>query len=146
MRKLTRLYMSSGKRVVFDTSTLISAVLKPHSIPAQALSWAWEVAKVIISDATLLELQTVLGRSRFDRYSDPTERQVFFDNYRAMTLLVPVVTDVQACRDPKDDKFLSLAVAGGASLIVSSDDDLLTLGRYEGIRILRPKAFVELCE
>ena len=136
--------MSSGKRVVFDTSTLISAVLKPQSVPAQALSWAWEVAELIVSEATLLELQTVLGRDRFDAYRALAARQEFFVNYQAMTSLVEVSAEVQACRDPKDDKFLSLAVAGGASLIVSSDEDLLTIGQYEGIHILRPVAFLAL--
>lgn len=138
--------MSSDKRVVFDTSTLISAVLKPQSVPAQALAWAWEVAEVIVSDHTLRELEQVLARDRFDAYRDADVRRTFFEHYRDMTRLVPVVDTVEACRDPKDDKFLSLAVAGGASLIVSSDDDLLSMGRFMGVTIIRPKSFIELCE
>lgn len=138
--------MSSDKRVVFDTSTLISAVLKPQSVPAQALSWAWEVAEVIVSDDTLGELEQVLARERFDAYRDVDVRRAFFEHYRDMTRLVPVIDQVEACRDPKDDKFLSLAVAGAASIIVSSDDDLLSMGRFRDVTIIRPKAFVELCE
>jgi predicted nucleic acid-binding protein len=45
------------------------------------------------------------------------------------------VTD---CRDPKDDKYLELALAAGAEIIVSSDDDLLVLHPWRGARILRP--------
>ena len=138
--------MSSGKRIVFDTSTLVGAVLKPQSIPAKALSWGWEVAEVVVSAETLEELRLVLGRERLDAFRERAARQTFFELYQAMTVLVPVGETVLACRDPRDDKFLSLAVSAGASLLVSSDDDLLTLGRYRGVTILRPKDFVELCE
>lgn len=138
--------MSSGKRIVFDTSTLVGAVLKPQSVPAKALSWAWEVAEVVVSAQTLDEQRVVLGRDRLDAFRARDAREAFFEFYRAMTVLVPVSEAVAACRDPKDDKFLSLAVSAGASLLVSSDDDLLTLGRYREVAILRPKQFVELCE
>jgi uncharacterized protein len=138
--------MSSDKRIVIDTSTLVSAVLKPQSIPAKALSWAWEVAEVVVSEETLDELHQVLNRERFDLLRDRESRQIFFEYYRAMTVLVPVPEAVVACRDPKDDKFLSLAVSAGASLLVSSDDDLLSMRRYQDVVILRPKQFVDLCE
>lgn len=138
--------MSSGKRIVFDTSTLVGAVLKPQSVPAKALSWGWEVAEIVVSAETLEELRLVLGRERLDAYREREARQKFFELYQAMTVLVPVAETVVACRDPRDDKFLSLAVGAGASLLVSSDDDLLTLGQYRGVIILRPKAFVDLCE
>ncbi len=138
--------MNSGKRIVFDTSTLVGAVLKPQSVPARALSWAWEVAEVVVSAETLAELRVVLGRGRLDPFREPEAREAFFEIYRAMTVLVPATQTVVACRDPQDDKFLALAVSAGASLLVSSDDDLLTMGRYRGVAILRPKQFVELCE
>ena len=138
--------MSSGKRIVFDTSTLVSAVLKPQSVPARALSWGWEVAEVVVSAETLEELRLVLDRERLDAFRERDARRELFQLYQAMAVLLPVTEAVVACRDPKDDKFLSLAVSAGAPLLVSSDDDLLTLGRYRGVTILRPRQFVELCE
>lgn len=47
-----------------------------------------------------------------------------------------------ACRDPKDDQFLALAVAANASAIVSGDDDLLVLHPLQGIDILKPAEFL----
>jgi putative PIN family toxin of toxin-antitoxin system len=138
--------MSLGKRIVFDTSTLVSAALKPQSVPARAISWGWEVAEVVVSAETLEELRLVLGRERLDAFRERDARKEFFQLYQAMAVLLPVTEAVVACRDPKDDKFLSLAVSAGAPLLVSSDDDLLTLGRYRGVTILRPRQFVELCE
>jgi uncharacterized protein len=47
-----------------------------------------------------------------------------------------------ACRDPKDDKFLALAVACEAMTLISSDADLLSLQRWRNIAILTPAEFL----
>jgi predicted nucleic acid-binding protein len=49
-----------------------------------------------------------------------------------------------ACRDPKDDKFLEVAVAGKADVIVSEDEDLLVLHPFRGIPIVGPAQFLEM--
>lgn len=51
--------------------------------------------------------------------------------------------EITACRDPKDDKFLELAVSGQATCIVSDDDDLLALDPFRGIRILSVDQFLD---
>jgi putative PIN family toxin of toxin-antitoxin system len=51
---------------------------------------------------------------------------------------VPVV----ACRDPKDDRFLSLAVNGHATHIVTGDSDLLVLDPFQNVHILEPRALI----
>jgi predicted nucleic acid-binding protein len=58
--------------------------------------------------------------------------------------LVDVKTQITACRDPKDDKFLSLAVSGAATHIITGDRDLLTFDPLQGIRILTPQDFLAL--
>jgi putative PIN family toxin of toxin-antitoxin system len=49
---------------------------------------------------------------------------------------------IKACRDPKDDMFLELAVAGKATHIISGDLDLLVMDPYQEIRILSPRNFL----
>lgn len=56
------------RRVVFDTSTLISAALRPHSVPFQALHSAFRFCDVCASRQTLAELKAVLIRAKFRRY------------------------------------------------------------------------------
>jgi len=107
--------MGIASRVVLDTSTLIGAILKPQSIPAQALNLATEHAEILVSEETLAELAQVIRRDYLDRYRSPAERETFYRTYAEVALLVAVTKPVAACRDPKDDKFLSVAVAGGAS-------------------------------
>ena len=45
-------------------------------------------------------------------------------------------------QDPDDDKYLHVAASGRASVVVSGDKDLLSLGDYDGIRMLTPRAFL----
>jgi putative PIN family toxin of toxin-antitoxin system len=56
---------------------------------------------------------------------------------------VDIDVEVTACRDPKDDKFLSLALSGSATHIVTGDADLLALHPFREIEIVSPGAFVE---
>jgi predicted nucleic acid-binding protein len=56
-----------------------------------------------------------------------------------MTPLQPVT----ACEDPADDRILKCALEARAQVIITGDDDLLRLKRFEGIRILTPRAFLD---
>ncbi len=56
--------------------------------------------------------------------------------------LVTITERFAACRDPKDDKFLELAVSGRADLILTDDNDLLVLHPFRGITIVGPATFV----
>ena len=51
-----------------------------------------------------------------------------------------------ACRDPRDDKFLEVAVSGRAQVIVSGDEDLLTLHPFERIPIVTPARFLAMLD
>ncbi len=56
---------------------------------------------------------------------------------------VPVVYPVRECRDPKDDKFLEVALNGKADLILTGDADLLALRPWQGIAILSPVRYLQ---
>jgi predicted nucleic acid-binding protein len=53
-----------------------------------------------------------------------------------------VPTIARTCRDPDDDLLLAAAAAGGAEWLVTGENDLLTLGVFEGARIVAPAAFL----
>ena len=89
-----------------------------------------------------MELNDVLGREKFNRYLTEAERERFLRSLLREARLIEIREKVQACRDPKDDKFLELAVNGGADYIVSGDEDLLVLDPFRGIPILTPDNFL----
>lgn len=61
-------------------------------------------------------------------------------------VLIEPNEQVSICRDPKDNKFLELAVSGKADFIVSGDEDLLELNPFREIRILKPADFLQMLE
>ena len=134
--------MKDRQRVVLDTNALVSRLLAPNSTPAKAVSLAIVKGCVLASDDTLMELAAVLSRSKFDRYVTIEARKEFLRLFGRIVETVPIVHSVRACRDPRDDKFLELAVNGGASVIVTGDKDLLALDPFRGIQIATPAAFL----
>ena len=138
--------MSSKPRYVFDASTLVSALLFEQSKPGRAFRRAIERGMVLLSPSTLEELGAVIGREKFDRYVTDAERDEFLDALVDRALFVEPSEMVRASRDPKDDKYLELAVSGGAQCIVSSDEDLLVLHTFRGIAIVTPAAFLDVIQ
>lgn len=134
--------MASEVRAVLDTNVVVSAVLLPYSVPRQAFDRVLEQGSVLISSATVVELNDVLRRSRFDRYLQEEERMEFLAALVRDAQLIDVNTVVTDCRDLQDNKFLELAVSGRATHIISGDDDLLILHPFRGIAILTPRAFI----
>ncbi len=134
-------------RVVFDTSTLVSAAILPGAVPDQALQHAILHERLYASEETLSELGRVLRLKKFDRYVGLDSRIEFFeklcrDSSRS-SAPAEILEDVRgSCRDVKDDKFLALCIAVNADFLVSGDDDLLILNPWRGIRILSPAEFL----
>jgi putative PIN family toxin of toxin-antitoxin system len=132
----------SDLRIVVDTSVVVSALLLPRSVPRQAFDLASTRGKLLVSDATVAELDEVLRRPKFNRYVTEKIRLEFLSALVQAAEQVEVTEVITACRDPKDDMFLELAISGKASHILSGDDDLLLLHPFRGIPIIRPQDFI----
>lgn len=131
------------ERIVADTNLLISRLLLPESLPAKAVRKAVAEGQLLISDATLEELADVLSRPKFDSYVSLEDRQQFIRVLNRIAERVTITAPVKACRDPRDDKFLEVALHGDADLIVTGDRDLLVLHPFRGLDILSPRQYLE---
>lgn len=128
--------------IVFDTNTLLSAVMRPDSISAQAFNKALLIGDIVYSSETLAELAEVFSRPKFDKYVSLKERQSFIRDFKkaAIPVFAPPLPN-PICRDPKDDKYLALALAAKAQFIVTGDWDLLVLHPFKNISILKSSDF-----
>lgn len=135
--------MPAEWRFVFDTNAFVSAALIKRSVPRRAFDKALKQGKVLVSQATIEELNNVLRREGFDRYVTEDERVEFIAALARQARLVEITETITECRDPKDNKFLELAVSGDAACIVSGDDDLLALHPFRGILVLTPRQFLD---
>ena len=135
--------MRAWDRFVVDTNVFVSAVLLPLSIPRQAVDKALDHGALLFSDATMTELAEVLSRPKFDQYINIAERMLFLGQLRTAAEVVPITQLVRECRDPKDDKFLEVALNGTADIIVTRDVDLLALHPWREIAVMRPAEYLK---
>ena len=70
---------------------------------------------------------------------DKDLRQKVFGSFKSFEK----VSDLQICRDPKDDKFINCAIDAKAIYIVSGDNDLLTIKNFAGIEIVTAREFYD---
>ena len=126
-----------------DTNVLVSHLLLPESVPGQGLRLALSLGDILVSDATLTELATVINRPKFDKYISKPDRRKFFEVLAPLCIKVEIIQTMQASRDPKDDKYLEVAINGSADFILSGSSDLLELHPFHGIPIYSPSLFLE---
>ncbi len=96
----------------------------------------------LISEDTLAELFSVLRREKFRPYIPQDRAMEYVEWYAGISETVLVTQHVTACRDPKDDKFLALAVTTRADCLITGDSDLLDMIAYDGIPIYRATDFL----
>ncbi len=134
----------SKHRYIFDTNVMVSALLFKHSKPGRAFYTALSKGMILISLPVLKELSEVLSRKKFQRYLLQGEKELFLDIVVQETILIEIVENINICRDPKDNKFIELAINGNASCIISGDKDLLDLKLFREIPIITPDEFLHM--
>ena len=132
---------NSSIRLVLDTNVLVSAILSPASISAKILNWGEDNGVILYSTATLTEVLSVLGRSKFSKYIDRDDIDGLSIRIKTVWLFVEIFNQVQLCRDPKDDKFIDLALNGEASYLITGDSDLLVLNPIQNTSVINPRTF-----
>lgn len=133
-------------RVVLDTNIIVSGLLwrgTPQTVLRSGLVGSFTL---IANEDLFSELALTLERSKFQKYLDRANRNL----YVTLSLIrssVEIVSSadipMDAVRDPKDRIVLACAVGGHSDYIVSGDKDLLVLESYEGIPIVTPRDFLE---
>lgn len=127
---------------VFDTNVIVSALMFPRSLPRQVFNFAYATGKILVSSATIRELEEILSRQKFEKYFSAEDRIQFIFKFFADAEIIEIRETISACRDPKDDKFLEVAVNGRADYLITGDRDLLVLHPFRNIQILTPADFL----
>lgn len=93
-------------------------------------------------DAVFQEITEVLARPKFARVLTHDQRSEILELLAAAALWIEPGEKVADCRDAKDNRYLELALAARATVIVSGDQDLLVLDPWRDVRVLRPVRFL----
>ncbi len=129
-------------RLVIDTNILISGLMAVNSLPQKVFDYATSQAILLISDEVQSEIENVISRPKLQKYITLEQRNKFLTELSQQVERVTINQKIRACRDPKDDKFLELAVCGEANYIITGDADLLDLHPFQNIPIVKAANFL----
>lgn len=121
--------------LVIDTNIWVSYVLMPHSALGLKVKQLISEHPYAFSEDTFVELTDVLMRDKFDRFIAAEKRGEVLKLIASGGEWYRPTETITDCRDPKDNKFLELAIAANATRIVTGDQDLLVLNPYRDIHI-----------
>lgn len=132
--------------VTVDTNVYVSGTTVSASPPGRIIR-AWEERKInlALSEAIISEIRDVLIRPYFTAHLQMSTGQIdqYINDLRLGAIVVPGATEVNICRDPKDNMVFSCALEAKANFIVSGDKDILEVKSFQGIPVKSPKDFVE---
>ena len=112
---------------MIDANTVVSAALNPNGTSRRAVAIAREKGTIALSEAVYQEVAAVLARPKFAQVLTDDRRSEILELLAAAALWTEPRDRVEDCRDAKDNHYLELALAAGATVIVSGDEDLLVL-------------------
>lgn len=129
------------RRAVLDSSVLVSAFISPRGTVADMLdALLASPVELCLSGAILEETaRTLLTKPKLRRYAtfaDPDVEAWLSWLSRVTVRVEPVAGLFGVCRDPADDVIVATAVSAEAEMLITGDDDLLTLNSYQGIAIV----------
>jgi len=134
-------------RAVLDANVYVSAYVRPEGPPGQ-------IVERLLRDRTFeLVLSAEIAEEVLQALAYPkvlknarakVEPDLWFEDIVMLAEFVTGQPIESVSEDPDDDKYIAAAIEGRASFVVSGDPDLLDIKEHQGVRIVNPRAFLEL--
>lgn len=125
----------TSKKVILDTNLWISYLIT-HGFDKLDNLIENGMIKLIFSSELIEEFLSVAKRPKFSSYFPDSDIQELLRLFKDYGILVEIQSDIQECRDIKDNFLLNLAVDGKADYLVTSDKDLLVIEKIKKTEII----------
>lgn len=137
-------------RAVLDANVFVSAAIRPDGPPGRIIGQflRTDAFTLVLSEAIVDEVMRALAYPKVRRHVRPgLDPALWIEDLVVLADFVPEPSQASGVsKDPDDDKYLAAAIAGRAPLVVSGDPHLLAVGEHEGVRIVTPRAFLNVLE
>jgi putative PIN family toxin of toxin-antitoxin system len=127
-------------KVVLDSNVIVAA-FAARGICCALFEYCVENHEVVFCAEILQEVERALVRKV--GLPKAVARDVLQYLRGEAELVHPIEIDPLVCRDKDDAPILGAAAAAGCSYLITGDEDLLSIGRHEGVRIVSPRTFWE---
>ncbi len=135
-------------RAVLDANVYVSAAVRGEGPPGQIIVRFLRDRsfEIVMSQAIVDEVLRALTYPKVRKYIRPgLDPELWFEDIVVLSQLVAGErTAAGVSKDPDDDKYIAAAIEGRAQFLVAGDTDLLDLKEYDGIRMVSPRAFLDL--
>ncbi|MBI5576391.1 MAG: putative toxin-antitoxin system toxin component, PIN family [Deltaproteobacteria bacterium] len=130
-------------RAVLDTNVLVSVLLFGGRLEEFRLAWKAGRLRIVTCKELLDEIVHTLSYPKF-RLTPKEISSLLYKELLPFSEVVDISGRTESVsRDPDDDIVIRCSLVGGCSWLVSGDDDLLEIGKYQGVEILSPREFLD---
>ncbi len=131
-----------NKKIILDTNLWISFLISKKFNQIDKLIENKEIT-IIFSDELIEEFIDVVSRPKFKKYFSKKDIEKVLEYFDQFGELTNVKSNIQICRDEKDNFLLNLSVDSDADYLISGDKDLLVLEKIEETKIMTFADFIE---
>ncbi len=135
-------------KIVIDANLFASGLIKPNSNPGRILDLIERnQVELILSPPIIREIKRILLYPRLQKYHQKTAQEIdaYFEDVLMFAWIVEGEKTVDIIKDdPSDNKYLACAYEGEADYIISGDHHLLDIETYQGIAVVKAKAFLNV--
>jgi hypothetical protein len=124
------------QRIVLDTNIFIYFLISDsfHKLDKRLKN---NDVKLLFSEELLSEFLQVVSRQKFKKYFSEKDVTNLINNLYKYADLIEVHSNVNVCRDKKDNFLLALCTDGKADFLITGDEDLLVLKKFKKTSILK---------
>ena len=131
-----------SKRVILDTNLWISFLITKKFTEIDSLIKNKQIT-LIFSNELLEEFIDVVNRPKFKKYFTKKDIENLLNTFDQYAELIEVTSEIDICRDEKDNFLLNLSVDGKADYLITGDNDLLILEKLQETKISTYREFLE---
>jgi hypothetical protein len=126
---------TKSKKVIIDTNLWISFLISKNYNQLDKIIFERKCT-LVFSDELLEEFLTVTKRPKFRRFFTQEDTENLIETIQEFGDFFDVVSNVNVCRDTKDNFLLSLSKDSKANFLITGDNDLLELKSFESTKII----------
>jgi putative PIN family toxin of toxin-antitoxin system len=128
-------------RVIIDTNLWINFLLTSDYSKLDNILLKKELT-LLFSQDLLSEFIEVCQRPKFKKYFSANDVQILLTKIAQHATFIEVESDVNICRDFKDNFLLTLAKDGKATHLITGDKDILELIKFGKTKIITMTAYL----
>lgn len=131
-----------NKKIILDTNLWISFLISKKFSQIDNLIENKKLV-LVFSNELLEEFIDVVNRPKFEKYFSKKDVEKILEYFDLFGKLVKVKSNINICRDEKDNFLLNLSIDSKADYLITGDKDLLILEKIEETKILTFPEFIE---